>query len=91
LCHLFDRGQPIEPGHQRVVQRIGNGQQGERLQQLIMVLPLPQQARLQHHLGQLFDKQGDAIGLSHHVPAHLGRQRLARRQPRHYGLDLGAR
>ena len=43
-----------------------------------MFLGFPEQPRFQHHLGQLFDEQGDAIGLDYHLLVHVGRQRFAR-------------
>ena len=55
----------------------GNRQRGQRLGQLIALLPLLEQPGLEHHLGQLLDKQRHAIGLGHDLRHNLRRQGLA--------------
>ena len=81
LRQALHRRQAIQPRHQRVVQRGGNRQRGQGPGQLVALLPLLEQPGLQHHLGQLFDKQRHPIGLGHHLLDHLGGQRLAVRHP----------
>jgi hypothetical protein len=80
LGDFFCVGQPIQPGHQGIMECRWNGQRRQRAPQLIVVCLLPEQARLEHHLGQLFYKQWHSIGLGHNLLAHLNRQVLA---PRH--------
>jgi hypothetical protein len=73
--------QAIQPRHQRIVQRVRNGQGGQGTGELIALLPRLEQAGVQDHLGQLLHKQRHAIGLGHHLRHDLCRQRLAVRHP----------
>jgi hypothetical protein len=75
------RRQAIQPRHQRVVQRGGNGQRRQGAGQPIALRPLLQQAGLQHHRGSLFHKQRHPIGLGHHLFDDLRRQHLALNHP----------
>ena len=59
------------------MERGGDGQRGQGSGQLIALLSLLEQPGLQHHLGQLFDKQGHAIGLGHNLRDDGGWQGLA--------------
>ena len=77
VAQALHRRQAIQPRHQRVVQGGGNGQGRQGPGQLIALRPLLEQPGLQHHLGELFDKQRHPIGLGHHVLDHLSGQRLA--------------
>ena len=77
LCQAFHRGQAVQPRHQRVVQRGRNRQRGEEPGQLIALGLLLEQAGLQHHLRQLFDKQRHPIGLGHDLLDDLRGQGLA--------------
>jgi hypothetical protein len=81
LCQALHGRQAVEPRHQRVVQRGGNRQRWEETGELVALLALLEQPRLQHHLGQLLDKQRHPIGLGHHLLHDLGWQDLAARHP----------
>ena len=59
----------------------GNRQRGQGPGELIVLLTLLEQPGLQHHLGQLLDKQRHAIGLGDYLLDHLGWQGLAVRHP----------
>ena len=63
LRHLFHRLQPIEPRHQRVVQRRWDRQRAQRAVEVIRVRALAQHARFDDRLRHLLDEQGHAIGL----------------------------
>jgi hypothetical protein len=76
LRDTLHRFQAIQPCHQRVVQRGGNGQRWQGPGQRIAVLPLLEQAGFQDHFGQLFDKERHPIGLGHDLLDHLGGQGL---------------
>ena len=73
------------------MQRGGNRQRGQGPGQRIALLPLLEQAGLQHHLGQLLHKQRHPIGLGHHLLDHLGGQRLAVRHPADHLRGLAPR
>ena len=77
LRQRLHRGQAIQPCHQGVVQRGGNRQRRQGTGELVAVLPFLEQPGLQHHLGQLLDKQRHAIGLGHDLRHDLGGQGLA--------------
>ena len=70
------------------MERRWDGQRGQRTPQLIVVCLFPEQARLEHHLGQLFHKQRHAIGLGHDLLAYLSRQALPPCHPVDHLLDL---
>jgi hypothetical protein len=57
LCQALHRCQAIEPRHQRVVQGGGNRQRRQEPGELIALLSLLEQPRLQHHHHQLLHKQ----------------------------------
>ena len=80
LRHCLDRTQAIEAGLERVLEGGRNGQGRQGAGQLIAALTLLKQPRLQHHLRQLFDKQGHPIGFRHDLLEHLGREPFP---PRH--------
>ena len=63
LRHLLHRLQPIEPRHQRVVQRRRDRQRAQRAVQVIRVRALAQHARFDDRLGHLLDEQRHAVGL----------------------------
>ena len=88
LGHLPDRRQPVEPGHQRVVQRRRDRQRRQRPGQGVAVALLLEQPGLEHGLGQLLDEQRHPVRLGHDLLQHLGRQRLAARHPLGHGRDL---
>ena len=88
LRHLFGRMQLIQAGHERILQGVGNRHAPQRPGQRVVVHVLPQQGRLQQHLGQFFDIERHPIRLGHDVLHHLGGQRLAPRQVRDQRFDL---
>ena len=55
---------------------VGIRQRGQGTGQLIALLALLEQPRLQHHLGQLLDEQRHPIGLGYHLLDDLGWQGL---------------
>jgi hypothetical protein len=81
LGHLLDRRQPVQPGHERVLERRGDRQRRQRAGQLVPVADVPEQARLQHRLGQLLDEQRHPVRPGQDLVEHLRRQRLAPGQP----------
>jgi hypothetical protein len=72
LCHIFDCGQPVQPGHQRVLQGGRNRQGGQRTGQHIAPCVFPHQPRFENRLHQLFHKQRDAVGLGNNLMHHFG-------------------
>ena len=62
LRHLLDRLQPVEPRHQRVVQRGRDRQRAQGAVQVIGVRRLAQRARFEDRLGHLLDEQRHAVG-----------------------------
>ena len=48
-----------------------------------------EEPRLHHRFGQLFHKQGDAIGLGHNLLEHRGGQALSPQHLPHHLLRLG--
>ena len=62
LRHLLHRLQAVEPRHQRIVQRGGDGELLERRRQLETRRGLREAPGLQHGLGQLLDEQRHAVG-----------------------------
>ena len=72
LRHQFRRCQAIQPRHQRVVQGGGDRQRGQWARQVVAVLLLLEQARLQHHFGQFFHEQRHAVSLAHDFLQHGG-------------------
>ena len=77
LRHRFRGTQTIETRDERVVQRGGNGEDQRRRRQLVTVLRLAEQTRLQDHLRQLFDEQRVPIGVGHELLEHGLRHPLA--------------
>ena len=63
LRHVFHRLQPIEPRHQRVVQRRWDRQRTQRAVQVIRVRALSQHAQFDDRFRHLLYEQGHAIGL----------------------------
>ncbi len=62
LGHHLDGLQPIEPRHQRVVQRGRDRQGAQGTVEVIRVGLLAEHGRLDHRLGHLLDEQGHAVG-----------------------------
>ena len=79
LRHLFGGMELIQAGHERILQGVGNRHAPQRPGQRVVVRVLPQQGRLQQHLGQLFDVERHPIRLGDNMLHHLGGQRLAPR------------
>ena len=77
LCHLFDRGEPVEAGHQRILQRRRDRKRRQRARHHIVIAGVGEEARLDHGLGQLLDEQGHTLRLSQDLVFDVGRQRLA--------------
>ena len=76
LRDLLYRRQPVEAGHQRILQRRGYRQRWQRPVQLEAIAAVDQHAALQHRLGQLLDEQRHAIGLGDDLLEHLVGKRL---------------
>ena len=81
LRHLFHRLQAIEPRHQRIVQRSGNGELLERCHQLEARRGPREAPGLQHGLGQLLDEQRHSVGPDSDLLNDGFGQVLAARQP----------
>ena len=88
LRYLFGRMELIQPGHERILQGGGNRHAPQRPGQRVVVRVLPEQGRVQQHLGQLFHIQRHPIRLGHNMLHHLGGQRLAPGQVCDQRLDL---
>ena len=83
LGDLLDRGEAVEAGEQRVVQRRWDRERRQRAGQLPAVARVREQAQFQHGLGQLLDEQGHAVGARHDLRRDLVRQRLTAGHPVH--------
>src|SRR5262245_54568181 len=59
------------------MQRGRNGEISQRADRDVAIPCIPKQPGLQHHLGELLDKQGNPIGLADDWLEHFGRQFLA--------------
>ena len=77
LRHFLDRLQPVQPRHQAVMQRGGDGDGAERSIQNQPVAVLFQRAGFKDRLGQFLDKQRHAVGALRDDLHDLVRQRLA--------------
>src|SRR5262249_25542609 len=73
LRQALRRPQMIQSRQQRVRQRGGDRQRRQGDRQRIVIVLLPEQARLQHHPGQFLHKQRHAIGLGDNLRPYLGR------------------
>src|SRR3954468_8401709 len=74
---LLDRSQAVEPGHQQGLQRRRDRQRRQqRLLELVVVIPVHEQARLDHHLGQFLNEQRHAVGFGQNLIEHLPRESL---------------
>ena len=82
LCNLLDWREPIEPRHQRVLQRGGHRQRWERPVQRPLAALRPKQPGLEHRLGQFFDEQRHPVGMSHDLLEQRLGQCPAAGQPR---------
>ena len=71
LRDLLDRGEAVEAGEQRVVQRRRDRERRQRTGQLVMVAGVGQEPELEHRLGQLLDEQRHAVGLGHDLRRDL--------------------
>ncbi len=63
LQHVLRRREPVEARHQRLLEGRGNGAEDEGPGELVAPVPLDEDARLEHHLGQLLDVQRHAVDL----------------------------
>jgi len=91
LGQLLGGRMPVEPGQQRVVQRVRDGQRWQRAEQLIVLAHVAQDAELENRLGELLDEQGDAVGAREDLVQQLGREPLAPGDLRDHGHRLAAR
>jgi hypothetical protein len=80
--------QPIEPGHEGVVQAGRHGQRRQRTDELVAAIALPQRPRLEHHLGQLLDVERHAIDPVTEVADDLVRQGASAGDPLDHGCRL---
>jgi hypothetical protein len=62
LGKLLDRGQPVEPRHQRIVQVRRDRKRRQRARKLVMIASIGHEARFEHCPGQLLEEQGHAVG-----------------------------
>ena len=90
LGDLPHRGQAVEARHQRVMERRGDGERGQRSIEPIAIGVLNEDAGFQHRLGQFLDEQWVAIRLDHDLFCHFGGQRAAARHPRDHAFDVRA-
>jgi hypothetical protein len=81
LGHLLDERQAIQPRQQRIVEGRGNRERRQRAGQLVAVARVPEEAGLEHRLGQLLDEQRHAVGLGHELRGDLVRQGLSPDDP----------
>ena len=88
LRHLFDHRQPIEPGHQGILQRGWNRQGWQRAGQHIAAGIFPHDSRFQDGLHELFHKQRDAIGLRYKALKHSVGQGVPTQCPLDHRLDI---
>ena len=93
-CKLGDvphRGEPVQPRHERVLQG-GRNRQAARLGWAVFRGAAGTQiVRFEHHFGQLFDEQGDAIGLDRDLLHQRRGQRPAPGHVLHHDRDVLAR
>jgi hypothetical protein len=66
-------GQPVEPGHQGILQRRRNRQGRQRAGQHIAAGVFLHETRFEGGLHQLFHKQRNPIGFGHELGEDLGR------------------
>ena len=85
LGDLLHRGQPVQARHQRVLERGRNGERRQGPRQLVAVAEVPEEAGLEHELGELLGEERHPVGLGDDLIEHLLGQRLA---PGHRGRDL---
>ena len=90
LRDFLDRRQPVEPRHQRILQRRGDRQRRQRAVEAIALAVLDQQPGFQHGLGQFLDEQRHAVGLGDDLRHHFGRQLAAAGHALDQGLGLAA-
>jgi hypothetical protein len=62
--------EPVQASHKRILQGGGNGHGGQGTGQHVVLSVLLQQAGFQEHLGEIFDKQWDAIGPGYNMRHH---------------------
>ena len=91
LGDLLDRRVAVEPRHQRVAQRRGDGHAARRADVVEALADEPQLARLEDRASQLLDVQRHAVGLREDALEQVVRQRLAAGEPRHQRAALRAR
>ena len=88
LRDLLDRGEAIEPRHQRVAQgqrdRQGAGAPGI----FPAIAGIPEVCRFEDRLGQLLDEQRHAVGLAEDLLEQVRGQRLATGESRYNGAAL---
>jgi hypothetical protein len=88
LSDLLGRPELVQPGHERILQGVGDGHRGERARQHVLLSLRAQERRGQQHLGQLLDIERHPIRLGDDVGDDLGRQCLAACPVGDQGLDL---
>ena len=87
LRHLLARHDPVQARHQGILQRSRNRARRQRARQEVAIARVLQEARLEHGLGQLLDKQRYAVGALDDVLEHLVRKRFPAGHP---ADELGA-
>ena len=70
LGYVAGRGQPVEPGQQRLLERGRDRHGRQRSRERVVVALIPEQIGLQHGPGQLLDEQGHAVGLGDDLVEH---------------------
>jgi hypothetical protein len=82
--------EPIQTGHERVVQGRRDRQGRQRTGELVAIARGDQQSRFEHHLGQLLDEQRYAVGALGDLLEDVGRNSPAVADPRDHVDDLAA-
>ena len=90
LRHLPHRRKTIQTRHERVMQRGGDGQVGQRPGQCIRPVGPGHQAALDHRLGQFLDEQRHAVRLRDDQTEYFLRKWHPARDPLDHGRRLAA-
>src|SRR6185503_20020619 len=77
LGQFFYWREPIEAGHQRVLQDRWNGKWGQGTRQRIMIPGVEQHPGLENRLGEFLNKQGHALRLGEDLFLDLRRECFA--------------
>ena len=88
---LGRRIEPVEPGQQRALQRIGNGNPLERALELIMAADFAPDIFLEHRLGQFLDEQRHTVGPIDDLIEHEVGERLSGGELFDHRLTIAAR